>query len=220
MTPVHGISDSALIDISVVVNEATPEWPGDTPWSCRWTWDIARGDSVNVSCMTGSPHVGTHADAPFHVDSSWPTADALPLESFAGPAPVVDVTGLEGPLSLASLGLPDAGVAGGRLLLRTGHCIAAGSFPKSWPWIADDTIGLLLSRGLRLLGVDAPSVDGRDSKTLSVHRALFQGGASVLENLDLRHVAPGEYQLTAFPLKIAGLDAAPVRAVLQRLGAE
>ena len=219
MTPVRdGIGDTELIDISVVVNEATPEWPGDTPWSCRWTWDIARGDSVNVSCMTGSTHVGTHADAPFHVDSSWPTADALPLDSFAGPATVVDVTGHEGPLALASLGLPDAGVAGVRLLLRTGRSIAAGPFPGHWPWIADETIGLLLSRGLRLLGVDAPSVDGRDSKTLSVHRALFQGGASVLENLDLRHVTPGEYHLTAFPLKVAGLDAAPVRAVLRRIG--
>jgi len=215
-----GVRDRALIDISVVVNDATPEWPGDTPWSCRWTWDIARGDSVNVSCMTGSPHVGTHADAPFHVDSRWLTAEALPLDSFAGLATVVDVTGLEGPLALESLGLADAGVAGGRLLLRTDHGIAAGSFPDHWPWVSDEAIGQLLSRGLRLLGVDAPSVDGRDSKTLSVHRALFQGGASVLENLDLRHVAPGEYQLTAFPLKVSGLDAAPVRAVLRRIGDE
>lgn len=220
MTPVSdSIHEGGLIDISVVVNEATPEWPGDTPWSCRWTWDIARGDSVNVSCMTGSPHVGTHADAPFHVDSSWATADALVLESFAGPATVVDVTGLDGPIGLGSLGLPDGGAAGGRLLLRTGRSISAGAFPISWPWIAEDAIERLLSGGLRLLGVDAPSVDDRDSKTLSVHRALFRGGACVLENLDLRHVAPGDYHLTAFPLKLAGLDAAPVRAVLRRLGA-
>jgi arylformamidase len=50
-----------------------------------------------------------------------------------------------------------------------------------------------------------------------VHRALFQGGACILENLDLRNVSSGDYHLTAFPLRLAGLDAAPVRAVLQRL---
>ena len=65
--------------------------------------------------------------------------------------------------------------------------------------------------------MDAPSVDARDSKTLAVHRALFGGGAVVLENLDLTEVEAGDYELTAYPLKIAGLDAAPVRAVLRRL---
>jgi arylformamidase len=205
---------SSLIDISVVVNASTPEWPGDTPYSCRWTWDMARGDSVNVSCISTSPHVGTHADAPFHVDSSWPASDALALESFAGPATVVDVSTLDGPIAMSSLG---ARIAGGRLLLRTGRSIASGSFPASWPWLRDDTVRALLAGGLRLLGVDAPSVDGKDSRTLDVHRALFAGQAVVLENLDLRGVPPGDYELTAFPLRIAGLDAAPVRAVLRGL---
>ena len=74
----------------------------------------------------------------------------------------------------------------------------------------------LVARGLRLLGVDAPSVDARDSKTLEVHHALFEGGAYVLENLDLRDVEDGEHELIAFPLKLLALDAAPVRAVLRR----
>jgi arylformamidase len=205
-----------LIDISILVGASTPAWPGDTPYSCRWTWDIARGDSVNVSCINSSPHVGTHADAPFHVDSGWATSESLPLEAFTGPATVVDVSGRDGPLTLESLGVPGR-VAGGRLLLRTGHGIAGGTFPDRWPWLTEDAIRELLAGGLRLLGVDAPSVDSRDSTSLAGHRLLFGGGASVLENLDLRHVTPGDYHLTAFPLRVAGLDAAPIRAVLQRL---
>lgn len=216
MTPGAPGGHGSLIDISVMVSASTPEWPGDTPHACQWTWQMARGDSVNVSSIAGSPHVGTHADAPFHVDAGWATADALPLESFTGPATVVDVSRFEGPLSLESLGLT-GGVAGGRLLLRTGKCIAAGSFPDHWPWLGEDAVRDLLRAGLRLLGVDAPSVDARDSKSLDVHRALFQGGACVLENLDLRDVPGGDYHLTALPLRLAGLDAAPVRAVLQRL---
>lgn len=205
------------IDISVVVSPATPAWPGDTPYSCRWTWEMSRGDSVNVSALTSSPHVGTHADAPFHVDSTWPTAEAMPLDLFSGPATVVDIAGQDGPVTLSSLGLVAARIAGGRLLLRTGRSISTGAFPDGWPWIALDDIHQLVAGGLRLLGVDAPSVDARDSTTLDVHRALFHGGAGVLENLDLRAVAPGDYHLTAFPMKLAGLDAAPVRAALRRM---
>jgi arylformamidase len=216
MTP--AAPDGSLIDISILVDEFTPEWPGDTPWTCRWTWEMARGDSVNVSCITGSPHVGTHADAPFHVDPRWPASDALTLDAFAGAATVIDVSAHRGPLDAESLGM-----AGGRrierLLLRTGCSIAGGQFPEAWPWLEDSAVRELFDRGLRLLGVDAPSVDGRDSTSLAVHRALFRGGAFILENLDLRQVEAGDYHLTAFPLRLAGLDAAPVRAVLQKLDA-
>jgi arylformamidase len=217
MTP-RGAQDLPLIDISILVDEFTPEWPGDTPWTCRWTWDMARGDSVNVSCVNSSPHVGTHADAPFHVDPRWPASDALTLDAFTGVATVADVSRHRGALDVASLGLP-AGQSVERLLLRTARSIGDGAFPDSWPWLDDSAVGELLDLGLRLLGVDAPSVDGRDSTSLVVHRALFRGGAFVLENLDLRQVAPGDYHLTAFPLRVAGLDASPVRAVLRPLSA-
>jgi arylformamidase len=204
-----------LIDISILVNEFTPEWPGDTPFSCRWTWDMARGDSVNVSCVNTSPHVGTHADAPFHVDPRWPPSESLSLDAFAGPVTVVDVPG-DGPLGLESLGVA-ASRRVERLLLRTGQTIADSHFPERWPWLDEAAADELVRRGLRLLGVDAPSVDGRDSKTLGVHRILFKGGAAVLENLDLRAAPAGDYHLTAFPVRYAGLDAVPVRAVLRRL---
>jgi arylformamidase len=208
-----GLDD--VIDISVQVDASTPEWPGDTPFSCRWTWDMARGDSVNVSCINASPHVGTHADAPFHVDATWPASEALPLGAYAGPVQVVDVSGRTGPLPRSSLGLP-AGRGIERLLLRTSCTIADGQFPTAWPWLDEDAIADLLSGGLRLLGVDAPSVDGRDSTSLDTHRALFRGGAAIIENLDLRAVPAGPYRLVAYPLKFAGLDATPVRAVLHR----
>ena len=177
-----GVHRQALIDISVLVNEATPEWPGDTPYSCRWTWEMARGDSVNVSCISASPHVGTHADAPFHVDATWPTADALALDAFSGPASVVDVSALDGPLTLESLGLADGRVTGGRLLLRTGRSIAGGVFPSSWPWIDEHTVTHLVAGGLRLLGVDAPSVD----------RARQQDARRASRAVQRRRGGPGE----------------------------
>lgn len=203
-----------LHDISVAVRTGTPEWPGDAPFTCGWTARIAEGGSVNLSCVGGSPHVGTHADAPLHVKDGWPATDALSLEAFLGEALVLDVSDApDGPLALDTRDPRLEGVS--RLLLRTGRTIATGSFPDGWPAMRAEVAQELAARGLRLLGVDAPSVDERTSKALDVHHALFGGGACVLENLDLRHVPGGRYELIAPPQRIVGLDAAPVRALLR-----
>ena len=203
-----------LYDVSVAVRVGTPEWPGDAPFACGWTTRIAEGASVNLSTVAGSPHVGTHADAPLHVHDGWPASDSLPLTAFFGEALVLDVSDAgPGPLSLAA---DDARLDGvERLLLRTGRTIATGQFPVDWPVLAITTAAALARRGMRLVGVDAPSVDERASKSLDVHRALFGGGAYVLENLDLREVPAGRYELIALPQRLVGLDAAPVRAVLR-----
>ena len=205
-----------LHDISVLVQPGTPEWPGDAPFSCGWTCRMADGAAVNLSSTSGSPHVGTHADAPLHVRDGWPSSEALPLDAFLGEALVMDVSGApDGVLPLAADDSRLQGVT--RLLLRTGRTIASGGFPAAWPVLHPDVATALATRGLRLLGVDAPSVDERESKTLAVHHALFANGAFVLENLDLRAVPAGRYELVALPQRLGGLDAAPVRAALRAL---
>jgi len=206
-----------LRDISITLREDTPEWPGDTPFSCTWAWQISAGASVNVSALSGSPHVGTHADAPLHVTDGAAAVDTLPLDAFMGPCTVVDARSRAGAIA-ATDALLAGPIAGGRLLLKTGCSIADGPFPAGWPALSADAVRALLARGLKLLGVDCPSVDARESTTLEVHHALFDGGACVLENLDLRAVAPDDYELVAPPIKIGGADAAPVRAVLRARG--
>ena len=204
-------------DISVLVRPGTPEWPGDAPFTCGWTSRLSDGASVNLSHTAGSPHVGTHADAPLHVRDGAPASDALPLAPFLGEVVVLDVSEARaGPLNL---GADDPRLLGcERLLLRTGRTIADGRFPVGWPVLPAATALALAQRGVRLVGVDAPSVDERESRTLDVHHALFDHGAYVLENLDLRTVTPGRYELIALPQRLAGLDAAPVRALLRAAG--
>lgn len=200
------------IDISVPLALQAPAWPGDTRFEVRWTWSQTEGASVNVSAITLSPHVATHADAPLHVLAHGAPSEALPLAAFMGPCLVVDISAHDGAVPLSALGeLP--GVQ--RLLLKTDRSIADGRFPDPWPWLDAAAVRELVTRGLLLLGVDAPSVDAHDSKTLDVHHALFGAGAFNLENLDLRFVAPGPYELFAAPLAARGLDAAPVRALLR-----
>lgn len=212
---------SDTIDISVLVSPDTPVWPGDTPFSCMWTWNMADGASVNVSATTSSPHAGTHADTPLHVSLGGTASESLDVTVFCGEAVVIDVTGIEHTIELEAIEAQlnrshSNGVIPARILLRSGRSIADGSFPNNWPSLSVDCAHALVGRGLRLLGVDSPSVDDCDSKSLDVHHALLDNGACVLENLDLRHVGTGFYILTALPLSVAGLDAAPVRAILTR----
>jgi arylformamidase len=68
-----------------------------------------------------------------------------------------------------------------------------------------------------LIGVDAPSLDPQTSKTMDAHKAILAADMRVLEGLVLDDVPPGRYELIALPLKLAGLDASPVRAVLRAL---
>lgn len=203
-----------LRDISVTLGAGTPEWPGDTPYSCGWTATISEGSSVNLSSISTSPHVGTHADAPLHVHDGWPGSHELPLEAFCGPVIVVDVTGTKGELGFSAIEPALSGRSVDRVILKTSCSIAGGTFPDEWPTLSESCARTLLGLGLKLLGVDAPSVDAKDSKSLAVHKMLFSGNAFILENLDLRRVAAGPYDLMAFPIKVMGLDAAPVRAVL------
>lgn len=202
-------------DVSVLVQPGTPEWPGDTPFSCGWTWQQSAGASVNVSTFQSSPHVGTHADAPLHVRDGAAASHELPVDAFLGRAWLADVSACTETIPLAALSLPGEPVE--RLLLRTGRTIADGAFPAAWPSLEPEAIHALLAGGLRLVGVDAPSIDHRESKDLRNHHLLFDAQANIVENLDLRGITPGPCDLIALPLRIAGLDAAPVRALVRPL---
>jgi arylformamidase len=204
-------------DISVAFAPGTPEWPGDTPCSCGWCWEIVAGASVNVSRLETSPHVGTHADAPLHVAMDATGANGLPVDAFIGLSRVLDIRHLEGEITMSQLEAAGYLAGTARLLLHTGRTIANGHFPEGWPVLAPAAARALIADGLRLLGVDCPSVDARESKTLAVHRVLFDGGAYLLENLDLRAIRPGPYELLAPPLAVGAIDAAPVRALLRPL---
>ena len=210
------MSERRVIDISVMLSPDTPVWPGDTPFSCLWTWNMDDGSSVNVSAVTSSPHAGTHADTPLHVTRGVAGSESLAIAAFRGPAVVVDVTDLAGEIGIEEIDRRTHGYAATtRLLLRTGRSIASGMFPESWPSLSVDCARKLVTRGVVLVGMDCPSADDRESKTLDVHHELLDRGVCVLENLDLREAEPGEYVLDALPMKVAGLDAAPVRAVLE-----
>ena len=83
--------------------------------------------------------------------------------------------------------------------------------------LSAETVERLAALGVRLVGIDVPSLDPEDSKTMDAHRTALQADMRILENLVLDHVEPGDYELVALPIRLENLDAAPVRAVLRPL---
>jgi arylformamidase len=201
-----------IIDITHPVSSALAPWPGDTRFDFRLVARLQEGASCNVGRVTCSIHTGTHVDAPYHFEEAGQTVDALALEPFIGPARVFVAHGRDIIGRDVFAGLD--GRVTQRVLLRTNSCDDKSVFPERIPTFAADVPAWLGTQGVRLIGLDVPSVDQTDSKTLPLHHALGEAKIMILENLDLRDVQPGIYELIALPLRLVGADGSPVRAVL------
>jgi arylformamidase len=204
-----------LIDISPPLRVGMGVFPGDAVFQTAPTFTIGPNCPVNVAEIAMSTHCGAHADAPLHYDPNGASIDQLDLADFIGPARVIDARG-ESPLcsfdDIAAVldGAPP------RLLFRLMERLDPMLWPTGFRALAPDAVERLALRGIRLIGVDVPSVDPETSKDLPSHMVCRAHDLRIIENLVLADVAPGDYELIALPLKLAGLDAAPVRAVLRR----
>ncbi len=215
-------SGAGYIDISHTLSEDFAPWPGDTAFSRVVTASIAEGDSVNLTTMTLSGHTGTHIDAPYHYHMDGLGLEALDPGLFIGDCALLDVENLEdatgkiGVLPLAralEYRFLSTNTLPKRLLLRTGY--KPGSpFVQSFGYPSPTSIAMLASRGVRLIGTDAPSMDAIDSKRLPTHRACARHGVIIMELLRLEQVSEGYYFLIAPPHKVADADGFPVRALL------
>ena len=210
-------------DISRTLSNDFAEWPGDEPFHYRVTKEIAKGATVNLGAVTMSIHNGTHADARFHFDSKGASIEKAPLEVYLGRATVVDLVQSFSQsrekhlITLEDLRLHGEDIAAtSRLLVKTDRWSDSTVFPEQIPVIAADVPAWLQKNGVKLLGLDLPSMDEIDSKSLQNHHALARAGIAIVESLDLSDVAPGIYNFAGLPLKIAGADGAPIRAILWR----
>jgi arylformamidase len=203
-------------DISPLVDGKISVWPGDTPFSARELLRIEDGAAVNLSTITMSCHTGAHADAPSHYLKGAETIDAVPLDAYLGPCLLAEVKPKGGAVRPEELKGKDlSGVE--RLLLRTGCIQDRTKFPEAVAYLTVELVRHLKEHGIVLVGIDSPSVDPFDSKDLPAHKALHAAGIANLENLALKGVPPGRYELIALPLRLAGRDGSPVRAILRTL---
>jgi arylformamidase len=202
-------------DISQSLRPALPVWPGDTAFTIRQRWSYGDGSPVNVASIELSTHSGAHADAPLHYDPAGSSIDAVALEPYLGPCRVVDARGA-GDAIPAELVQAHWSPGVSRMLFRTFEHFPLDRWPDRFTAVSTQAIQALQARGVTLVGIDSPSLDPETSKTMDAH-LMVPRGMRILEGLVLDHVPPGDYELIALPLALAGLDASPVRAILREL---
>lgn len=203
-----------IYDITMPVSSDLPTFPGDPPVTVEPVTRLARGDAANVSLITMTTHSGTHIDSPLHYNDHGAPVDRIPLPLLVGKALLVEIHGVRqiGRKELARL--PIGGEE--RLLIKTGNSLLweRPGFIEDYAYLTADGAEYLLETGVRLVGIDYLSVEAFDGSG-EVHRLLLGNGVVILEGLNLDGIPAGSYELICLPLKIAGGDGAPVRAVLR-----
>jgi arylformamidase len=205
----------AIYDITRIVRSELAVWPGDEPYHVAPVLRLAEGASVNLTRLTLSPHTGSHADAYFHYEQDGEHPARMPLESYIGKARVVSVAKRDGALLPGDF--PSGSLEGvERLLIHSVVSeMADDAFPAQFPYLSGALIEFLAAQGTKLIGLDSPSVDALESKTLDCHHALRRCGMVNLECLALHGVPDGDYELIALPLKLELACGSPVRAILR-----
>lgn len=201
-----------LIDISPLITPNIAVWPGDTPFRRVVNLSIADGANLELSEITTTVHVGAHTDAPNHYTHPGEGIDQRGLERYYGPCQVVTVRIAPGArVTPADIPVP---IQAPRVLLNTGSFPDPDHFNTDFNSLSPALVDWLAEQGVGLVGLDTPSIDPFDSKALESHHAVAARDMAILEGVVLGHVPDGVYTLIALPLRIAGADASPVRAVL------
>jgi len=197
------------------VRDGMAHWPGDPVPRVERIAELAAGDPATVSQIAFSAHTGTHVDAPLHFIAGGRALDEMPLDAMIGPARVIAAR------DRTAVGAEElrrhAIRRGERVLLRTRNSDRATGhdrFTEEFVALAPDGARFLAGRGVRVVGIDALSIDRYADRSFGSHLALLGAGIWIIEGLDLSGVAPGRYELVCLPLRIAGGEAAPARAAL------
>lgn len=204
-----------IFDISPPITDALQVWPGDTPPSREVLLDMSRGANLTLSTLRSTVHLGAHVDGPNHYGRDAPGIEARSLDDYLGPCQVIRVAVGRG----RRIGVDDlpGPIVAERVLFATGTYPDPNRFNTDFAGLAPELIPHLRGRGVRLVGVDTPSVDLFDSKDLPAHLACLRHDMAILEGVVLSDVPDGRYELIALPLRLVGFDASPVRAILRSL---
>ena len=207
-----------LYDITPVISERIGVFPGDVSFRRNVSMDFKKGDNLVLSSIQTSLHLGAHTDGPNHYSATGEGIGERDLRIYMGKCLVLHAKSPKGSRvgrqHLASSWQTAKSWPAERILVRT------GSFPNPDQWNSDfcsfepSLIEEWAHAGVRLIGIDTPSIDPETSKTLESHQMVAKHNMAILEGIVLTGVPEGLYTLIALPLKIEGADAAPVRAIL------
>jgi arylformamidase len=218
--PQRTTQSTGWIDVTATLDPATtPIYEGDAPMRFEFLKDMHKGDPLTLSAYSLGAHSGTHVDAPMHFVADGASIDKLSIDAFIGPARVLDIADNVQSIDAAELGRHNwKGAA--RVLFRTRSSrrgwMSSATFHHDFAYIAPDAAQLLADAGVRLVGIDYISAEQFGAPAPRTHRILLGKGIPIVEGLALEAVSAGDYDLIALPMKVAGHEGAPARAVLRR----
>jgi arylformamidase len=205
-------------DVSLLISEDLPIWPGDTGISMTLASSLNHGDDANVTSLEMGVHTGTHIDAPFHFEPEGMSIDELSIDTLVGPCRVFDLSGIIegiGPEDLKSLDFTGVN----RVLFKTKNSKwwASGEtkFQEDFVYITEAGAKFLIDHGVNLVGIDYLSVEKFGSSDYATHHLFLRNQVVIVEGLNLSEVSSGEYELIALPLRLKGSDGSPARVILK-----
>ncbi|HMP67485.1 MAG TPA: cyclase family protein [Candidatus Paceibacterota bacterium] len=204
-----------IIDISIPITNNTIIYPGDPVIVIEKHKSIPK-DSSNISKISIGSHAGTHIDAPLHSFENGNSIDSYQLENFVGKCSVLDFSNIDFGDSIKISDLEKNTILeGDRILCKTKNSDRGFSeFYSDFVYLDGDAAEFLAMKNIKLFGIDYLSVKQKGSKDNRSHTALLSKNIPILETINLKNVSPGEYELFCPPIKFAGIDGAPTRAIL------
>ncbi len=203
-----------IYDVSVPISSEMPVYPGDPRISIEVRESIAKGAPCNVSSISLGSHTGTHIDPPYHFIDSGIKVDQIPLNLLIGRTRVVETTAKCIDKSvLKGIELDDCI----RLIFKTRNSYLwnSNSFAQDYVYVTPEAAEILVTSGIKLVGIDYLSIEQYGSTTFQTHKTLLGNGVIIIEGLNLAEVDPGNYEMICLPLKIKDADGAPARVILR-----
>jgi kynurenine formamidase len=182
---------------------------------------VLEKDGWNATTICLYSHAGTHIDAPSHFGVGDETIDRIAVNRCVGPAWVVNLSGIA-PCSLIEvehLGEVEGKVRrGDSLLIKTGWSAYLGrpEYREALPRVSQALARWCAKTKIAMLGLEQPAVaDVNNIEELTaVHKILFEAGVVIVEGLtNLGAITKEKVTFIALPLKVAGGDGAPARAI-------
>ena len=202
-------------DITTTLSQSIPFYSENDPFHFKKTLQLKNGDMCDLSLIKMSSHTGTHADMPLHFIEDGANCETIQLDHFYGNAKVIRLN-LETHRHIIKEDLIQHDITeGDRILLCTGQSINMDKpLIKDFIALTPEAAEYLAEKKIKTLGFDYISVDPYNSPNFPVHKILLGNGIAIIEGLVLHNIPPGEYILSALPLKFENGDGSPVRAIL------
>lgn len=204
------------IDISVTLCDPMPSWPGSARFWAERVSDMNKGAVANASTLVMGSHVGTHVDSPLHFVKDGRSIDTIPLDATNGRARLIEFRGVK---SITPEMLHPYQIRRGeRVIFKTDNSFRVwklDDFVEDYVYTSSKAAEYLVSRGIKSVGVDYLSVGEFGPDGVAAHQTFLSHGVWLIEGLDLAAVSPGRYELVCLPLKLAGCEASPARAMIR-----